>query len=103
MSELVRTTVRLPQEILKAAQHRAIEEDKTFQDLTIQAFQSYLSGSEEETPQPEPTKARRTRAETQKKRMIVGLSTVRGLCMGLSECDASKIASVCSQGEIRSW
>lgn len=39
---LVRTTVRLPQSLLSAAKHRAIDEGATLQDVITRALQRYL-------------------------------------------------------------
>jgi hypothetical protein len=39
---LVRTTVRLPQQLKKSADHKAIELDISFQDLVEQAIASFL-------------------------------------------------------------
>lgn len=40
--ELVRTTVRLPHDLLKSAKVRAIEDNTTLQDLVIEALRQYL-------------------------------------------------------------
>lgn len=41
--ELLRTTVRLPQSLMMAAKHRAIDEGHTLQELIIRAVEHYLS------------------------------------------------------------
>jgi hypothetical protein len=40
--ELVRTTVRLPGDLIKSAKVRAIQDNTTFQDLVIAALRQYL-------------------------------------------------------------
>lgn len=40
--KLVRTTVRLPEDLLKSAKVRAIETNTTFQDLMIEVLRQYL-------------------------------------------------------------
>lgn len=40
---LVRTTVRLPQSLLSAAKHRAIDREMTLQELITEALRSYLA------------------------------------------------------------
>ncbi len=40
--ELLRTTVRLPQSLMTAAKHRAIDDGITLQDLIIRAVEQYL-------------------------------------------------------------
>jgi len=39
---LTRTTVRLPEALLKSAKLRALEDDQTLQDLLIAALEQYL-------------------------------------------------------------
>jgi len=37
-----RTTVRLEEDLLKKIQHRAIDEDRTFQEIVERALREYL-------------------------------------------------------------
>ena len=41
--ELIRTTIRLPQSMVSAAKHRAIDEGITLQDLITRAVEQYLA------------------------------------------------------------
>ncbi len=41
--QLVRTTVRLPQSMMTAAKHRAIDEHLTLQDVITRAIEQYLA------------------------------------------------------------
>jgi len=41
--ELLRTTARLPQSLITAAKHRAIDDGITLQELMIRALEQYLS------------------------------------------------------------
>ena len=41
--ELIRTTIRLPQSMVSAAKHRAIDEGITLQDLITRAVDQYLA------------------------------------------------------------
>jgi len=54
-------------------------------------------------PYDPSTPRRKQLAEAQKKKMIVGLSTIRGLHCGLSELDIMMAISVCSPKEIETW
>ena len=40
--EMVRTTLRLPKKLSKKAKIQAIKEERTFQDITIDALTAYL-------------------------------------------------------------
>ena len=42
---VVRTTLRLPQALLNAAKHRAIDEGQSLQDVIIKALELYLNKS----------------------------------------------------------
>ena len=39
---IIMTTIRLPKSLLNAAKHRAIDEEKSFQDVVIAALELYL-------------------------------------------------------------
>ena len=41
--QLIRTTVRLPQSMMAAAKHRAIDEGVTLQDVIARALEQYLA------------------------------------------------------------
>jgi predicted DNA binding CopG/RHH family protein len=41
--QLIRTTVRLPQSVMTAAKHRAIDEGLTLQDVITRAIEQYLA------------------------------------------------------------
>ena len=41
--DLVRTTIRLPQSLLAATKHKAIDEGSSLQDVIIRALEQYLS------------------------------------------------------------
>lgn len=41
--QLIRTTVRLPQSMMTAAKHRAIDEGLTLQDVITRALEQYLA------------------------------------------------------------
>ncbi len=41
--QLIRTTVRLPQSMMTAAKHRAIDEHLTLQDVITRALEQYLA------------------------------------------------------------
>jgi predicted DNA binding CopG/RHH family protein len=41
--QLIRTTVRLPQSMMTAAKHRAIDEQLTLQDVITRALEQYLA------------------------------------------------------------
>jgi predicted DNA binding CopG/RHH family protein len=41
--QLIRTTVRLPQSMMAAAKHRAIDEGLTLQDVIGRALEQYLA------------------------------------------------------------
>lgn len=46
MSQLVRTTLRLPVELKKAADQRALDTDSSLQEIFIQALRQYLKSKE---------------------------------------------------------
>ena len=39
---IVKTTIRLPQSLLNAAKHRAIDDGEDFQDVVVHALEQYL-------------------------------------------------------------
>lgn len=39
---VVKTTIRLPQSLLNAAKHRAIDDGEDFQDVVVHALEQYL-------------------------------------------------------------
>jgi hypothetical protein len=39
---MVKTTIRVPQSLLKAVQHRSIDEGKSFQEIVILSLEQYL-------------------------------------------------------------
>ena len=43
--QLVRTTIRVPEALKKAAEKQALEEDTTFQDILQRALRGYLNQS----------------------------------------------------------
>ena len=46
--QLVRTTIRVPEELKKAAEKQALEEDTTFQDILHRSLRDYISKSAKE-------------------------------------------------------
>jgi hypothetical protein len=40
---IVKTTIRLPQSLLIAAKHRAIDDHQDFQDVVVHALEQYLA------------------------------------------------------------
>ena len=41
-SEMIRTTIRLPKKLSQRARIQAVKEERTFQDITIDALKAYL-------------------------------------------------------------
>lgn len=50
--QLVRTTLRLPQPLKKAAERRALEDDMTFQALVHRALDDYLTSTAKRKVRP---------------------------------------------------
>jgi len=49
------------------------------------------------------TKGQRVKANSQKKKMVSGLSTLSGNCRGLSELDIPMVFAVCDAKEVKAW